>query len=67
MNDTINGIKLNIDNIIRISKDNLVNLQLKNVFYLFLVINHLVDVKQLFLLMKIRKNGILLMVLKLKV
>ena len=29
--DVINGIKINIDNIIRISKDNMINIQLKNI------------------------------------
>ena len=29
--DVINGIKLSIDNIIRISKDNMINIQLKNI------------------------------------
>jgi len=45
MNDTINGIKLNIDNIIKISKDNLVNLQLKNVNILLNTLND--DIKNI--------------------
>ena len=44
--DVINGIKLSIDNIIRISKDNSVNIQLKNVNYL--ILNTLtVDIKNI--------------------
>ena len=45
INDTINGIKLNIDNIIRISKDNLVNLQLKNVNIVLNTLNE--DIKNI--------------------
>ena len=45
MNDTINGIKLNIDNIIKISKDNLVNLQLKNVNIVLNTLNE--DIKKI--------------------
>ena len=45
MNDTINGIKLNIDNIIKISKDNLVNLQLKNVNIVLNTLND--DIKKI--------------------
>jgi len=44
--DVINGIKLSIDNIIRISKDNMINIQLKNVNYL--ILNTLnVDIKNI--------------------
>jgi len=45
INDTINGIKLNIDNIIKISKDNLVNLQLKNVNIVLNTLND--DIKKI--------------------
>jgi len=45
MNDTINGIKLSIDNIIKISKDNLVNLQLKNVNIVLNTLNE--DIKKI--------------------
>ena len=45
MNDTINDIKLSIDNIIRISKDNLVNIQLKNVNLLLNTLNE--DIKKI--------------------
>ena len=45
MNDTINGIKLSIDNIIKISKDNLVNLQLKNVNIVLNTLND--DIKKI--------------------
>ena len=44
--DVINGIKLSIDNIIKVSKDNSVNIQLKNVNYL--ILNTLtVDIKNI--------------------
>ena len=43
--DTINGIKFNIDNIIRISSDNFVNIQLKNVNLLLNTLNE--DIKKI--------------------
>ena len=41
--------------------------EIKNVIFLFLKINHLVEFKLLFYLMMIKKNGLLLMEVKLKV
>ena len=44
--DIINGIKLNIDNIIKITKNNSINIQLKNVNYLILNVRN-VDIKNI--------------------